>query len=76
MACIFCKGKMEDGQTTHIADADNCVIVIKNVPCKKCVQCGEVTYNILTGERIEQIIKSLKNSLAEVAIIKYTDEAA
>jgi len=75
MTCFFCKGIMEDGTTTHFTDLGSCIIIIKNVPCHTCVQCGEVIYRLDVGERLEQIIDTLKNSLTEVAIVHYSDAA-
>jgi len=75
MTCFFCKGSMENNVTTHFSDLGTCVIVVKNVPCHTCVQCGEVAYSLNVGERIEQIIAALKNSMAEVAIVQYSEAA-
>ena len=76
MTCFFCKGKMEDGFTTDTTDLGTCVVVIRNVPCHKCKQCGEVSYTLDVGERLEQITDGLKNSAAEVAVVKYSSEVA
>jgi len=67
---------MEDGTTTHFADLGSCIIVIKNVPCHTCPQCGEVIYRLNVGERLEQIIDALRDSLSEVAIVHYSDKVA
>jgi len=75
MTCFFCKGSMENSVTTHFSDLGTCVIVVKNVPCHTCIQCGEVAYSLNVGERIEQIIAALKNSMAEVAIVQYSEAA-
>ena len=42
MTCFFCKGEMKPSTTIHTVQLENCVVVIKNVPCMKCEQCGEV----------------------------------
>lgn len=44
MTCFYCKGDMVDSTTTYVEDLGNCII-IRNVPCSKCSQCGEVSYN-------------------------------
>jgi len=67
---------MKASDTTHFADLGYCITLIKNVPCHTCTQCGEVTYSFDVGERIEQIIDTLKNSLAEVYIVQYSDVVA
>ena len=76
MACFFCKGTMENGTTTHFADLGSCIVITKSVPCHKCTQCGEVAYPLAVGERLEQIINNLKDSLTEVAIVLYSETAA
>ncbi|MFW5670599.1 MAG: YgiT-type zinc finger protein, partial [Acetivibrio ethanolgignens] len=39
--CMFCKGNVtKESLTTHVVNYKNCVIVIKNVPCEECEQCG------------------------------------
>ena len=54
---------------------DNYVIVIKNVPCTKCSQCGEEYLNGRTMQKIETIIAKMKNMLTELAIIDFTKAA-
>ncbi len=76
MTCFFCKGDIENGTTTFMTELNDCVIVIKNVPCLKCNQCGEVSYNGAVYERLEQIVDTLGDSVTEVAIVKYTSKAA
>ena len=76
MTCFFCKSVMELNTTTHFADLGSSITIIKNVPCHTCTQCGEVVFSLDVGERIEQIIDTLKNSLTEVAIVQYSIAAA
>ena len=51
MTCFFCKGEMKPDTTIHTVQLKNCVVVIKNVPCMKCEQCGEV---VLSADTIEK----------------------
>ncbi len=76
MTCFYCKGNMEESTTTYMEDLGNCIIIIKNVPCNKCTQCGEVSYNGTVVRQIENIIEQLKNSLTEVAIVNYHSNVA
>ena len=62
---------MEDDFTNYMADIDGHFIIIKHVPCHKCLQCGEVSYKGITVARIEQIIQNLKDVLTEIAIVEY-----
>lgn len=77
MNCFFCKGKITAGTTTHVVNLENCIIIIKNVPCEKCTQCGEEYYSAEVAERLEQIVKTVQNSImSEVAIVDYAQQAA
>jgi YgiT-type zinc finger domain-containing protein len=67
---------MTDGYTTEVTDLGTCVIIIRNVPCHKCTQCGEVSYTLDVAKRLEQIVDALRDSVTEVAIVKYSDQAA
>jgi len=76
MTCFFCKGTLVDDFSNHFVDLNTSMIIIKNVPCQKCDQCGEIVYNGATVRRIEQIVKSLKNTLTEIAIVQFSEKAA
>ena len=40
--CMFCKcDTVKQSTTTHVVNYKNSIIVIKNVPCEECEQCGE-----------------------------------
>ena len=47
-------------QTTHVVNYKNCIIVIKNVPCLECDQCGEKYYTDEVAERLEMIVDMAK----------------
>lgn len=51
MTCFYCKGNIETSTTTYMTDYHDCYIIIKNVPCEKCTQCGE---EYLSGETLEK----------------------
>lgn len=75
MTCFFCKGDMKPDTTTYMEDLGNCIVIIKNVPCNKCTQCGEVSYSGATVKRIEEIVSRLKNSLTEIAVVNFAGAA-
>ena len=76
MECFYCKGDMTDGTTTYVADVGNCIIIIKNVPCVKCKQCGEVAYTGDVAQQLEYIVNSVRNTPSEIVLLNYTDKAA
>ncbi len=70
--CMFCKkSNTVPAITTHVVNYKNCVIVIKNVPCLECDQCGEKYYTDEVAERLELIVNMAKRLMQEVAVIDY-----
>ena len=77
MKCFSCKSdKIVASTETYFAQINNCYIIIENVPCQKCLQCGEVFYSVSVIEKIESTIDSLKNNAEKVCIMDYTQVAA
>lgn len=59
--CVFCKtGNVINSTTTHVVDYKGCLIIIKNVPCDECVQCGEIFLSDEVVVRLEKIVESAK----------------
>lgn len=73
--CFFCKGNLTNDTTTHFIELGNRILIIKNVPCLKCSQCGEVVYSLKTSKRLEEIIKTLDKLSTEVSILNYNNVA-
>ena len=76
MKCFFCKGEKENSLTIDVTELGTCIVIIRGVPCYKCAQCGEVTFDLTVGERLEQIVDTLKNSISEIAVVQYSRAAA
>lgn len=75
MDCFYCKGNVEKSTTTYMTNYQDSYIIIKNVPCQTCTQCGEeyISGDILL--KIEKIIKNVKSILTEIAVIDFTQAA-
>lgn len=71
MKCFLCKGDMETSTTTYMTTYKDCYIIIKNVPCQKCSQCGEEYLNGETLLKIEEILEKLKSMLTEIAVVDF-----
>lgn len=69
--CFYCKGNMIDGFSNYMVDVDGRFIIVRNVLCHKCSQCGEVSYSGEVVARLEEIVEKLKEALTEVAIVEY-----
>ena len=75
MTCFLCKGDVEKSTTTYMTEYNGCYIIIKNVPCTKCTQCGEEFLNGVTLQKIEKILEGLKSMLTEFAVVYYNKAA-
>ena len=76
MKCFSCKfGDMQETTTTYTVSFEQCVIVIRNVPCLKCDQCGEELFSSSTLEKIEHIVELARKLSSEVSIIDYGNVA-
>ena len=70
--CMYCKcDEMIKTTTTHVVNYKNCIIVIKNVPCEECAQCGEKYYTDEVARKLERIVESTKKLLQEISVIDY-----
>ena len=76
MKCFMCKGSLTDKRTTFMVDIDNSIIIVKNVPSQVCSQCGETSYSDEIAKQLEEIVNSLRMSVAEIAVINYADKIA
>ena len=58
---MFCKCKTyRESTTTHVVDYKNCIIVIKNVPCIECEECGSKFYSDDVAEKLEEMVNAAK----------------
>ena len=74
--CMYCKCKStQSAVTTHVVNYKNCIIVIKNVPCEECVQCGERYYTDPVARRLEQLVNIAKQLMQEISVIDYSKSA-
>ena len=74
--CMLCKcDSVKKSTTTHGVNYKGTVIVIKNVPCDECEQCGEVFYSDETAQRLEEMVNNAKKLLQEVSVIDYQKAA-
>ena len=78
MNCSFCGGNLKKDVTEYIEKQDNYIVVIKNVPCEKCSQCGEVYFSNETVKMIERILDTIQfvSSELTVSVIDYQSKVA
>ncbi len=74
--CMYCKCKTTvSSLTTHVVNYKNCIIIVKNVPCEECEQCGEKYYSDEVAKQIESLVNTAKQLMQEIAIIDYSKAA-
>ena len=74
--CLSCKsGSMKESRTTYFTQLKDCYVIIENVPCIKCGQCGDVLYNTDVLEKIDDILGDLEKIVSKISIIDYSKVA-
>lgn len=74
--CMYCKGDMKEGKTVFTVQHGENIIVIKNVPCQICEQCGETEISDAVMIKLEKIVEAAKKLVQEIAVIDYSAAAA
>ena len=76
MTCMSCKnGELAESKTTYFVDLNKCYLIIENVPCMKCTQCGEVYFKASVVERIDEIIEQIESIASKILIMDYNKAA-
>lgn len=77
MKCFMCKGEAVEGKTNHVVTLENgCIVIVKNVPCLRCKQCGETWYTGTVAAQFEEIVNALETTLTEIAVVNYPGRVA
>lgn len=70
--CSYCKGNdLKESVTTYVAVLSSYTIIIRNVPCLECVQCGEKYYTDDVMQRLEEIVNVAKKASCEFFVTEY-----
>ena len=76
MKCLVCKsGTMIDSFETYFAKLKTGYVIIENVPCKKCEQCGEILFSASVIEKIENLIDNIEKISSKIFILDYSSAA-
>ena len=74
--CMFCKcNTMKPSFTTHVVSWKGNLIIVKNVPCEECEQCGEKYFSDEVAIRLEAIVNATKAKQEELVILDYSKVA-
>ncbi|OUP80750.1 hypothetical protein B5F07_19790 [Lachnoclostridium sp. An169] len=76
MKCMSCKyGEMEEAKTTYFAQLNDCYVIIENVPCMKCSQCGDEFLKSSAAEKIDDILDGIEKIASKIYILDYATAA-
>lgn len=74
--CKYCKsGNYVESTTTHVVDYKDHLIIVRNVPCMECDQCGDTYLSMEVARRLEEIISAVKKITQEISIVDYQKAA-
>ena len=74
--CMYCKcDEFIASKTTHVVNYKNCLIIIKNVPCVECEQCGERYYTDEVAQKLDKLVSAAKLLVQEISVIDYRQAA-
>ncbi|HBG55404.1 MAG TPA: hypothetical protein DEB16_07090 [Ruminococcaceae bacterium] len=77
MTCFFCKGDMAESRTNYFVTLKSgSMLIVKNVPCYKCTQCGEISYSGTVAARLERIVDAMESAMTEIAVVNYPGRVA
>ena len=77
MNCFYCKGRTVETRTKFIVDLGGCVVIVKNVPARVCLPCGEASFSDDVAKQLEKIVDAVKRGImSEVAVIEYSQAVA
>lgn len=66
MTCIHCQGRMERGTAPFQVDRKGYHLVLEAVPAWVCNQCGEAYFESPEVDRIQQVLRSIDQTTAEL----------
>ena len=74
--CFYCKAQTTvPSTTTHVVTLSSCIIIVRNVPCEECEQCGEIFYTDEVAEQLEKLVDAAKSLLQDISVIDYSKVA-
>ena len=66
---------MQPSTDSYFAKVNGGYVIIENVPCFRCEQCGEVVYAASVMEKIDEMLEHLEKIASKIFIVNYADAA-
>ena len=76
MNCISCGAKTIPGTTSDVTDLKKCLIIVRNAPCHKCIECSEIIFTGDVVKRLGKIVEDVKQSMNEITVFDYNNIVA
>ncbi|MDO4545607.1 MAG: type II toxin-antitoxin system MqsA family antitoxin [Bacillota bacterium] len=75
--CFYCKSEaLKPTKTNYVVDLDSCIIIVKNVPCEECEQCGEKYFSDEIVEKLDAIVDEAKKLVSEITVVDFAKKIA
>lgn len=75
MKCIRCGSDTYPDTTTEAIDSGSGLLVIRNIPCRKCDECDEILYSGDVTLKLDDITQTVKHLAQDITIIDYAKTA-
>ena len=75
MKCMECGKEAFKSKTIEAIELGFGVLVIRNIPCYKCVECDEIFYTGDVAQKIEDITERVKQFIQEVTVVDFEKAA-
>ena len=75
MKCMKCGSEVYKSTTTEAIELGFGVLVVRNIPCYKCVECDEIFYTGDVAQKIEDITEKVKQLVQEVTVVDFEKAA-
>ena len=69
--CPICGGEKIDSTTSFTVDYNTGVVVVRDVPAKVCMQCGEEWLSDEIAAKLEKIVNIAKKQNQEIFVGKF-----
>lgn len=69
--CYFCGGELQSSLATIPFVVDESIVVIKHVPARTCLQCGETVLDSDIAEMVDRVLKQSNMAGFEVSIVSF-----
>ena len=69
--CYYCRGNVEAARVNHVAERGGLPIMIRDLAVEKCMQCGEVFFDLEASAQIDDALKGITPPVDSVQVPVY-----